>query len=158
MRKLAFLAPLALTACAVGPNYVKPETKVSDQFANFNAAAFTQDQTVTIKTLDPEHPAAKPWGAGDTFKDEIYQHKNFDPTKVHVVIGLDMAKTALKRLNARRRDRRSSRDQKTYTWKFHRLLCLGSMAKRKEHCAKREYGDFFLHVYFFVSLRLSLDT
>src|ERR1043166_1023676 len=47
MRKLAFLAPLALTACAVGPNYVKPETKVSDQFANFNAAAFTQDQTVT---------------------------------------------------------------------------------------------------------------
>jgi multidrug efflux system outer membrane protein len=47
MRKLAFLAPLALTACAVGPNYVKPETKVADQFGNFNAAAFTQDQAVT---------------------------------------------------------------------------------------------------------------
>lgn len=47
MRKFAFLAPLALTACAVGPNYVKPETKVSDQFANFDAAAFTPDQTVT---------------------------------------------------------------------------------------------------------------
>jgi multidrug efflux system outer membrane protein len=47
MRKLAFLAPLALTACAVGPNYVKPETKVADQFGNFNAAAFTQDPAVT---------------------------------------------------------------------------------------------------------------
>ena len=47
MRKLAFLAPLALTACAIGPNYVKPDTRVSDQFGNFNAAAFTQDQTVT---------------------------------------------------------------------------------------------------------------
>ena len=44
--KLAFLAPLVLTACAVGPNYVKPETKVGDGFANFDAAAFTQDQTV----------------------------------------------------------------------------------------------------------------
>ena len=47
MRKLAFLAPLALTACAVGPNYVKPETKAGDQFGNFSAEAFTQDQTVT---------------------------------------------------------------------------------------------------------------
>ena len=47
MRKLAFLAPLLLTACAVGPNYVKPETKVGDRFASFDAAAFTQDQTVT---------------------------------------------------------------------------------------------------------------
>jgi len=47
MRKLAFLVPLALTACAVGPNYVKPETKVGDQFASFTAEAFTQDQMVT---------------------------------------------------------------------------------------------------------------
>lgn len=47
MRRLALLAPLLLTACAVGPNYVKPETKVADQFGNFNAAAFTQQQAVT---------------------------------------------------------------------------------------------------------------
>jgi putative membrane-bound dehydrogenase-like protein len=56
--------------------------------------------TVTIKVLDPEHAAAKPWidaGAGLTFKEEIYQHKNFDPANVHVILGLDMEKTELKR-------------------------------------------------------------
>lgn len=47
LSRLALFVPLVLTACAVGPNYVKPETKVGDRFASFEPDAFTQDQTVT---------------------------------------------------------------------------------------------------------------
>ncbi|MEJ1962529.1 MAG: efflux transporter outer membrane subunit [Gammaproteobacteria bacterium] len=46
-RTALLIAPLVLTACAVGPNYVKPETKVGDQFGSFDAQAFTKDQAVT---------------------------------------------------------------------------------------------------------------
>lgn len=66
----------------------------------FQAHPWNQGTTVTIKVLDPEHAAAKPWvGAGDelTFKEEIYQLKNFDPANVHVILGLDMEKTELKK-------------------------------------------------------------
>src|SRR5688500_3323319 len=66
----------------------------------FQAHPWNQDTTVTIKVLDPEHAAAKPWndaGEGLTFKEEIYQLKNFDPANVHVILGLDMEKTALKK-------------------------------------------------------------
>jgi putative membrane-bound dehydrogenase-like protein len=63
----------------------------------FQEHPWTADTTVTIKTLDPDHPAAKPWGAGDTFKEEIYHQKNFDPAAEHVIIDLDMQKTALKK-------------------------------------------------------------
>jgi putative membrane-bound dehydrogenase-like protein len=65
---------------------------------------WNQDTTITMKVLDPIHAAAKPWvggesGAGEglTFKEEIYQHKNFDPATVHVILGLDMEKTELKK-------------------------------------------------------------
>jgi outer membrane protein, multidrug efflux system len=48
MRKLAaFLTPLALTACAVGPNYIKPETKVADQYGSLETAAFSKEQAIT---------------------------------------------------------------------------------------------------------------
>jgi putative membrane-bound dehydrogenase-like protein len=70
----------------------------------FQAHPWNQDTTVTIKILDPAHAAAKPWVdavAKDanalTFKEEIYQLKNFDPADVHVILGLDMEKTELKK-------------------------------------------------------------
>jgi len=47
MRKLAFLAPLALTACAVGPNYVKPDVNVGEGYVSLEAAAFSKDQALT---------------------------------------------------------------------------------------------------------------
>jgi multidrug efflux system outer membrane protein len=50
MSKLRFLlAPIAaavLAACAVGPNYHQPETKVADQFAGAETAAFNNDASV----------------------------------------------------------------------------------------------------------------
>jgi type 1 glutamine amidotransferase len=67
----------------------------------FQAHPWNQKHTITLKVLDPEHAAAKPWVAagadGLTFKEEIYQHKNFDPTNVRVILGLDMEKTELKK-------------------------------------------------------------
>ncbi len=90
MRKLAFLVPLALTACAVGPNYVKPETKVADQFGNFNAAAFTQDQAVT-----------KFWSL---FSDDILDSLVTDA----LAANLDL-RIALSRFNEARASRRESK-------------------------------------------------
>ncbi len=63
----------------------------------FDGHPWTQDVTVTIKVLEPNHPAAKPWGQGDTFKEEIYQTKQFDPSSVRVLIALDMEKTEMKK-------------------------------------------------------------
>ncbi len=60
---------------------------------------WTQEKTVTIKVLDPKSPMAAPWldGGGMTFREEIYHQTNFDPSQVHVILGLDMAKTELKK-------------------------------------------------------------
>ena len=67
----------------------------------FQSHPWNAKETVTIKVLDPDHAAAKPWvEAGEsalTFKEEIYLHKNFDPADVHVILGLDMEKTQLKK-------------------------------------------------------------
>jgi putative membrane-bound dehydrogenase-like protein len=66
----------------------------------FVAHPWHEGDDVTIKVLDPANPTAKPWndaGDGLTFKEEIYQHKNFMPEKVHVILGLDMEKTKIKK-------------------------------------------------------------
>ena len=36
----------------------------------------------------------KPWGAEFTINDEIYKFKNWQPEKVHVLMSMNMAKTA----------------------------------------------------------------
>lgn len=53
--------------------------------------------TVTITVHDENHPVSKPWGAEFTLKDEIYQFKNWQPEKVHVLMSLNMEKTAKKK-------------------------------------------------------------
>ena len=67
----------------------------------FVAHPWNADTPITMKVLDPIHAAAKPWidagAAGLSFKEEIYQHKNFDPAQAHVILGLDMEKTELKK-------------------------------------------------------------
>ncbi len=55
------------------------------------------NSTVTITVHDQDHPISKPWGAEFTLKDEIYQFKNWQPEKVHVLMSLNMSKTATKK-------------------------------------------------------------
>lgn len=63
----------------------------------FNGHPWGAGSTVTVTVHDQEHPISKPWGAEFTIKDEIYQFKNWQPEKVHVLMSLNMAKTDLKK-------------------------------------------------------------
>jgi type 1 glutamine amidotransferase len=63
----------------------------------FNGHPWGANSTVTITVHDREHPISKPWGDEFTIKDEIYQFKNWQPEKVHVLMSLNMAKTELKK-------------------------------------------------------------
>lgn len=63
----------------------------------FNGHPWGSGSTVTITVHDTEHPISKPWGSEFTIKDEIYQFKNWQPEKVHVLMSLNMAKTELKK-------------------------------------------------------------
>jgi putative membrane-bound dehydrogenase-like protein len=56
-----------------------------------------QDAVVTLKVLDDKHPATKDFPKDFTHQEEIYLQKNFDPSQVHVLLSLDMEKTALKK-------------------------------------------------------------
>lgn len=64
----------------------------------FDGHPWNAGDTVTLKVQDAEHPAAAPYTSGErqTFKEEIYQFKNFDPQAVRVLLSLDMQKTAKK--------------------------------------------------------------
>ena len=52
--------------------------------------------SVTITVHDTKHPVSKPWGKEFKIKDEIYRFRNWVPEKVHVLMSLNMAKTARK--------------------------------------------------------------
>lgn len=58
----------------------------------FNGHPWNSGNTVTITVHDTDHPASQPWGKEFQFKDEIYQYKNWQPEKVHVLMSLNMAK------------------------------------------------------------------
>jgi uncharacterized protein len=62
----------------------------------FNGHPWGSGETVTITVHDQKHPVSKPWGPEFTIKDEIYRFKNWQPEKVHVLMSLNMAKTAKK--------------------------------------------------------------
>jgi type 1 glutamine amidotransferase len=57
----------------------------------FNGHPWGSGTTVTITVHDKSHPAMKPFGDEFQIKDEIYQHKNWQPEKVHVLMSLNMA-------------------------------------------------------------------
>lgn len=63
----------------------------------FNGHPWNSGDKVTITVHDQTHPASKPWGAEFEIQDEIYQFKNWQPEKVHVLMSLNMAKTGLKK-------------------------------------------------------------
>lgn len=58
----------------------------------FNGHPWNAGTTVTISVHDTQHPAMKPFGEEFEIKDEIYQYKNWQPEKVHVLMSLNMAK------------------------------------------------------------------
>lgn len=64
---------------------------------SFNGHPWNANNTVTITVHNPDHPAMKPFGKEFQFKDEIYQYKNWQPEKVHVLMSLNMEKSNPKR-------------------------------------------------------------
>jgi len=58
----------------------------------FNGHPWNSRTTVTISVHNPDFPAMKVWGDEFQIKDEIYQYKNWQPEKVHVLMSLNMAK------------------------------------------------------------------
>lgn len=63
----------------------------------FNGHPWSANSTVTVTVHDTDHPVSQPWGEEFTIKDEIYQFKNWQPEKVHVLMSLNMEKTELKK-------------------------------------------------------------
>lgn len=63
----------------------------------FNGHPWNAGDKVTITVHDKNHPVSKPWGDEFEITDEIYQFKNWQPEKVHVLMSLNMAKTKLKK-------------------------------------------------------------
>ncbi|MDZ4686459.1 MAG: ThuA domain-containing protein [Planctomycetaceae bacterium] len=63
----------------------------------FTEHPWNAGDTVTISVHDTAHPAMKPFGEEFQFKDEIYQYKNWQPDKVHLLMSLNMAKLKTKR-------------------------------------------------------------
>jgi uncharacterized protein len=63
----------------------------------FNGHPWNSGDTVTLTVHDTAHPAMKPLGPELVIKDEIYQYKNWQPKKVHVLMSIDMSKTAIKK-------------------------------------------------------------
>ncbi|HEY2882596.1 MAG TPA: ThuA domain-containing protein, partial [Pirellulales bacterium] len=59
----------------------------------FNDHPWTSNSKVTVTVQDPEHPITKPWGNEFTITDEIYQYKNWQPEKVHVLMSLDIGRS-----------------------------------------------------------------
>jgi type 1 glutamine amidotransferase len=64
---------------------------------SFNGHPWTAGNTVTITVHNTAFPAMKPFGKEFQVKDEIYQYKNWQPEKVHVLMSLNMEKCNPKR-------------------------------------------------------------
>jgi len=62
----------------------------------FDGHPWGSGDTVGVTVHDKKHPVSKPWGDEFTIKDEIYQFKNWQPEKVHVLMSLNLDKSALK--------------------------------------------------------------
>ncbi len=63
----------------------------------FDGHPWNAGDTVTITVHDKNHASTKVWGDEFQIKDEIYQYKNWQPEKVHVLMSLNMAKTGTKK-------------------------------------------------------------
>jgi uncharacterized protein len=59
----------------------------------FDGHPWTQNDTVTIKNLDPKNPITGHWEESFNLTEEIYQYKEFNKDKVTVTMSLDTSKT-----------------------------------------------------------------
>ena len=57
----------------------------------FNGHPWSHRANVAITVHDTKHPASRPFGKAFRFTDEIYQYRNWQPEKVHVLMSIDMA-------------------------------------------------------------------
>ena len=53
--------------------------------------------TITAKVHDTNHPTMKPFGESFVHQDEIYEYKNWQPEKCHVLMSIDMEHTEIKK-------------------------------------------------------------
>jgi type 1 glutamine amidotransferase len=69
------------------------------QFINghFAGHPWTQGTPIHIETLDPDLSLVGMWPVSFDYAEEIYQHSDYDPSKVRVLQTLDFAGTPLKR-------------------------------------------------------------
>ncbi|MEO1496620.1 MAG: family 16 glycoside hydrolase [Planctomycetota bacterium] len=66
----------------------------------FDGHPWNSETPVVLKVHAADHPASKPFGLAGTriaLKEEIYQHKHWQPEKVRVLMSLDMQQTELKK-------------------------------------------------------------
>ncbi len=63
----------------------------------FDGHPWGQNTPISVTVLDTAHPAMKPFGGEFDYREEIYQYRNWQPEKVHVLMSLNMAKTETKR-------------------------------------------------------------
>jgi len=63
----------------------------------FDGHPWGQNTQINVTVHDTEHPAMKPFGSEFEYREEIYQYRNWQPEKVHVLMSLNMAKTNTKR-------------------------------------------------------------
>jgi uncharacterized protein len=61
--------------------------------ASFTQHPWTNKSKVTVVVDDPNFPACKPWGKEFEITDEIYQFKNWQPDKVHLLMSLDISRS-----------------------------------------------------------------
>lgn len=64
---------------------------------HFAGHPWTQGTPIRVETLDPDARLTAMWSVSFDYAEEIYQHSDFDPSKVRVLQTLDFAGTALKR-------------------------------------------------------------
>jgi type 1 glutamine amidotransferase len=64
---------------------------------DFAGHPWTQGTPIRVETLDPDLPLVGMWPLSFDYAEEIYQHSDFDPSKVRVLQTLDFAGTPLKR-------------------------------------------------------------
>ncbi|MAT14756.1 MAG: glycosyl hydrolase [Planctomyces sp.] len=63
----------------------------------FNGHPWNSNGTVTMTIHDSKNPMMAPFGKELVIQDEIYQYKNWQPEKVHVLMSINMAETEVKR-------------------------------------------------------------
>lgn len=64
---------------------------------HFAGHPWTQGTPIRVETLDPDLQLTSMWSVSFDYAEEIYQHSDFDPSKVRVLQTLDFAGTPLKR-------------------------------------------------------------